>query len=241
MEEEGFEQVEEEEPEELYWSEDEYHEEDYDDEVDIDDIMDNLDGEDPERLNQFYTFLQSVLQRDEEESEDAEKYDETGYMVLTDENLPQNILFSLDTYFKVMDNEDIIFKTDRNLETSRRSNLQFQTLDNKFYGNQSRAYKDGKIYFEVEIVHWRKKKYRNNPIIGVGLAPYSFQNGMVGWSSNSIGYHADDGGIFNNSGMHNIQGESCDTNDVMGCLWDWKKDEVLFTKNGELCIENISI
>ena len=168
---------------------------DSEDEIDIDDVMENFNGEDPETVQQFYSFLQSVLQRDEEESEILEPYDETGYKVLKIENFPKHVLFSLDCFFKIINEEkpeeEVIFKSDKTFETSRRSNLQFQNLENKYYGNQSKAYKENSIYFEVEIVHWRKKKYRNHPIIGIGFSPFSFQNGMVGWSSNSIGYHAD--------------------------------------------------
>ena len=37
--------------------------------------------------------------------------------------------------------------------------------------------------------------------------------------------------------MHLIQGESCNINDTMGCLWNLNSNEIFFTKNGELCYD----
>ncbi len=58
-----------------------------------------------------------------------------------------------------------------------------------------------------------------------------------GWAVGSIGYHADDGGIFIETGMHTQRGPVCNVGDKMGC--GMKKQEeseqyiIYFTKNGQ--------
>jgi hypothetical protein len=128
-----------------------------------------------QRVTRFYEFLRTVLT--EEESDEDVKMDESGYSKLSKMNKPnENICYSLDLYFKKTDQNNI-YKCDQTFETSRRSNLQFSIPLEKVNGNQSTAYKEGVVYFEVTILYWRKKKYRNYPKIGVGLAPLEYEGG----------------------------------------------------------------
>ena len=93
-----------------------------------------------------------------------------------------------------------------------------------------------KYYFEVRI-----NDQGQNASIGIGLTKMNQQckNGrMPGWDEGSLGYHADDGGIY-----HNQEGkqETCETytsQDVVGCMMtrmnidDMPYIIVYFTKNG---------
>lgn len=61
---------------------------------------------------------------------------------------------------------------------------------------------------------------------------------MPGWNRNSCGYHADDGKLYNESGMGRAFGSTCTTGDRMGCGVNFDSGldrgdvEVFFTKNG---------
>jgi hypothetical protein len=138
-------------------------------------FMDYEDDVPGERITRFYEFLRTVLT--EEESDEEVKIEETGFEKLTKKNKPnENICYSLDLYFKKSEKNNI-YKCDHNFETSRRSNLQFSIPLEKVNGNQSTAYKEGILYFEVTIIYWRKKKHRNYPKIGIGLAPLEYEGG----------------------------------------------------------------
>lgn len=89
-------------------------------------------------------------------------------------------------------------------------------------------------YFEVEII----SKGRNCAIgIGVGDRDYPL-NLQPGWNLNGVGYHADDGKIFNDGDYSvHLSGETCTKDDRMGCGVAFEEDtaglvSVFFTKNG---------
>ena len=75
--------------------------------------------------------------------------------------------------------------------------------------------------------------------IGIGIAheKYPLSN-FPGWMSGSIGYHADDGGLFFD-GNHQLLGPTCKVGDRMGCGVDFSTVadgpiRVWFTKNDQL-------
>ena len=60
-----------------------------------------------------------------------------------------------------------------------------------------------------------------------------------GWNKEGIGYHADDGRLYNESGSGERFGHTCTTGDRMGCGVDFESEDspdyvkVFFTKNGQ--------
>ena len=92
-------------------------------------------------------------------------------------------------------------------------------------------------YFEVKIM----KTIGDGEIgIGVGHQNYLLYR-MPGWDDYSIGYHADDGGLFHEAGFSMLHGPTCTTGDRMGCGVDFTPNDdchvrVWFTKNGQMVI-----
>jgi hypothetical protein len=50
------------------------------------------------------------------------------------------------------------------------------------------------IYYEVTIINVSKSAH--DGAVGIGIAPVNYGDGMVGWYTDSIGYHGDDGIIY---------------------------------------------
>lgn len=99
-------------------------------------------------------------------------------------------------------------------------------------------------YFEVEVCSRSVDK-----AIAVGLASRAYpSNTWVGWKSNSIAYHLDDGNLFTGSGMfsHKI-GPKVFQGHIIGCgvipkssaseTREGQKVEVFFTVNGAVIVE----
>ena len=74
--------------------------------------------------------------------------------------------------------------------------------------------------------------------IGVGSSNYSL-NSMPGLDLNGIGYHANNGRVFYQSGQGSDFGPTCTVGDRMGCGVDFRSQDssgevnVFFTKNGQ--------
>ena len=89
-------------------------------------------------------------------------------------------------------------------------------------------------YYEYEIVSRGKKC-----AIGIGVGDFDHAlNRMPGWEHNGVGYHADDGYLFN-EGDGKRFGPLCSAGDRMGCGVDFQSEvssgsvNVFFTKNGQ--------
>ncbi|XP_054641966.1 SPRY domain-containing protein 3-like [Dunckerocampus dactyliophorus] len=68
-------------------------------------------------------------------------------------------------------------------------------------------------YYELEIADAGEKCY-----IALGLARKDYpKNRHPGWSRGSIAYHADDGKLFQGSGVGDAFGPRCFAGDIMGC------------------------
>ncbi|KAJ4926845.1 hypothetical protein JOQ06_014590 [Pogonophryne albipinna] len=68
-------------------------------------------------------------------------------------------------------------------------------------------------YYELEITDPGEKCY-----IALGLARRDYpKNRHPGWSRGSIAYHADDGKLFQGSGVGDVFGPRCFEGDIMGC------------------------
>ena len=75
--------------------------------------------------------------------------------------------------------------------------------------------------------------------IGIGIGGLDYPlNQMPGWCENGIGYHADDGCIFN-EGFVEALGPTCTRTDKMGCGVEFSEEDtefvnVFFTKNDKV-------
>ncbi|KAK3777048.1 hypothetical protein RRG08_008898 [Elysia crispata] len=82
--------------------------------------------------------------------------------------------------------------------------------------------------FSIEIINKGEYGY-----IAIGVCPKRYPpNRQPGWNSGSIGYHADDGGIFVAAGWPATKKEKCTTGDIMECRLDFDNQTVVFSKNG---------
>jgi len=86
-------------------------------------------------------------------------------------------------------------------------------------------------YFEITIKDCGRRGY-----IGIGFTDENFKNNREpGWEPNSYGYHGDDGYLYHGPGRHNNDfGPTFSTDDIVGAGIDHLKQEIFFTKNGEL-------
>ena len=89
------------------------------------------------------------------------------------------------------------------------------------------------IYYEVTIPSYT--------IMSIGIIQpkeYQYEHDMmVGWSENSIGYHSDDGCLYDGEGDGMEYGEAygmnVHDNNIVGCGFNLKTKEVFFTFNGK--------
>ncbi|KAF4617997.1 hypothetical protein G7Y89_g15008 [Cudoniella acicularis] len=71
--------------------------------------------------------------------------------------------------------------------------------------------------------------------IGVCGEFANFKNAMPGWKPHSVGYHADDGGVYQEDGNESLcNQEPYGKGDVVGCGVSWRLGGYFFTKNGKL-------
>ncbi|PJF19303.1 hypothetical protein PSACC_00808 [Paramicrosporidium saccamoebae] len=57
---------------------------------------------------------------------------------------------------------------------------------------------------------------------------------LIGWEERSIGYHGDDGKVYNGAGAISVRSlNPYGTDDTVGCLINFHTNQVLFTKNGQ--------
>lgn len=90
-------------------------------------------------------------------------------------------------------------------------------------------------YFQIQIL-----KEGDLSEVGIGIGPVGYDlSDMPGWGPRSIGYHADNGGLYHCIGTGRTFGMQCHTGDTMGCGADYSSQKhgyitVWFTKNGEL-------
>ena len=98
-------------------------------------------------------------------------------------------------------------------------------------------------YFEVEIL---ESGQACEISVGLTHSTYSLSR-HVGWDWSSLGYHADNGKLYNASGAGKDFGCPCTTGDLMGCGIDYDGTtnqgmvQVYFTKNGQRIRESIEI
>lgn len=106
----------------------------------------------------------------------------------------------------------------------------FQNADDRFIVQFSLP-NNNSNYFEATLMFCPS----NPPVLtfGIGLAPPFYSHGMTGWYHGSIGYHSDDGLVYNNHGDARVQNllQQFQIGDTIGCAWDHQKT-VTFSKNG---------
>ena len=90
-------------------------------------------------------------------------------------------------------------------------------------------------YYEYEIL---ERGQEASIGIGVGRRGYPMTR-MPGWNRNSVGYHADDGKLYQENGMGVAFGPTCTKGDRMGCGVDFASEDgsgylsIFFTKNDQ--------
>ncbi|KAJ5070780.1 ran-binding protein [Anaeramoeba ignava] len=86
----------------------------------------------------------------------------------------------------------------------------------------------GIFYFEINVVSSGDTNY-----IGIGVSAKSVSlNRMPGWDYYSLGYHGDDGKIFESNGRGEIYGPTYSTGDIIGCCLNCISRVLFYTKNG---------
>lgn len=90
-----------------------------------------------------------------------------------------------------------------------------------------------------DIIHYFELKLTGLNVVSIGVADldkYKFGNHHIGWYKGSIGYHSDDGQVYNENGYGEPFGEpyglSEYENHVVGCGYDSRKKEVFYTRDG---------
>lgn len=98
-------------------------------------------------------------------------------------------------------------------------------------------------YFEIEIVDPGENCY-----IAIGVARRTYpKNRHPGWNKGSIAYHADDGKIFNGSGIGDHFGPRCHKGDIMGCGilfppdYDSEADSDLSPDDPDVCNDVLAV
>merc|ERR1712228_304983 len=124
----------------------------------------------------------------------------------------------------------------------------FDVIHSEYFNPLSLDY--NLIYFEVSLLSILTDCMKDNTLfIAVGLKCDDAKNqirneykqingGMLGWADGSIGFHSDDGQIFNEyhkngATQTKIKCYGEEPNDVIGCGFDRKKKCVFFTQNGK--------
>lgn len=97
-------------------------------------------------------------------------------------------------------------------------------------------------YFEIKLAtFWTKPPWNHQCVsIGFGQKFTSTVSKQVGWVKNTIGYHSDDGRIFDGKSGSTLKGEKWGPGDIVGAginYLDKDKIEIFFTKNGKLIFE----
>ncbi|KAL0483045.1 Ran-binding protein [Acrasis kona] len=139
---------------------------------------------------------------------------------------PTNVLHSncalYDTNKRRFFTNDPKLFTTQNNTTSFGMIVQFEVPPNQLH--------HGIIYFEAKVI-------RYGVDFGVGLAKLGYNGGMVGWSESSIGFHADDGYVFDDSSVYSqttYHLKSYDVGDVVGLMYNLKTGLIEFRVNGVL-------
>ncbi|KAL7721229.1 B30.2/SPRY domain-containing protein [Entamoeba marina] len=132
-------------------------------------------------------------------------------------------------------------------------------VSSKFYTDNDNLMVDGPNNYESPIpaiIRYFEVEVQNSCFISIGFIDsnkYEFEEDMhVGWDKGSIGYHSDDGSLFNEDGTNPIQnygkaygGKNGEKN-IVGCGYNTQTKEVFYTINGtklqpiKINFENIS-
>lgn len=137
---------------------------------------------------------------------------------------------------------------DRAVRADRRLPSRFPFAAVRAEGVRHIVWPSSFFYFEVSIsieeglleVRYgergrRRRPWLGDPCISVGLATKSFllHHKQVGWDSESLGYHGDDGHLYHGTGRLRF-GPVFGAGDVVGCGVDLERREVFFSVNGVL-------
>jgi hypothetical protein len=111
------------------------------------------------------------------------------------------------------------------------------------------------FYFEIEIMEDAHQAYVTSidsrsvfqqanisSIIGLGLGNEHtpLRDNMPGWTSDSWGYHGDDGCTFHDGDNDSYEEKTFAKGDVIGCLYELENSELSYTLNGEILGTSLS-
>lgn len=108
--------------------------------------------------------------------------------------------------------------------------------------NDTKLYFSKIIYYEIILTEEKIQEDWENSCISIGLGkkPEIFKI-QSGWTEETVGYHSDDGGIFNGSPLGCfVRKEPFEKGDIIGCGC-LKKDSFInyfFTKNGRIIFKD---
>ncbi|QYT02972.1 Protein SSH4 [Trichoderma simmonsii] len=97
-------------------------------------------------------------------------------------------------------------------------------------------------YFELTILESVQSENAGRVIFAIGLTG-EFTNqvqALPGWNIWSIGYHSDDGGIFENESSRRATTKTYGTGQTVGCGIDYERNEYFFTCDGEIVFRKSS-
>jgi hypothetical protein len=149
---------------------------------------------------------------------------EAMYYFDEDENFPCRM-----RYVNVKENNKFSPTKEKHICTT-----QFIIPTEKILGNQSRSVEKDSIYFEVKIENCEKSRLE----FALGFSPKEIfdEENFVGWKLNSIGFHLDNGGFYDNTGTGDpkIPEYIGWRRDTFGVCWNLKSGKIFFTRNGEI-------
>ncbi|ELP88574.1 hypothetical protein EIN_335560 [Entamoeba invadens IP1] len=92
------------------------------------------------------------------------------------------------------------------------------------------------FYYEIEVLPNASSHVIEEMIISIGLTPTKDypDNKHIGWIGNAIGFHSDDGQLFDNTGSGASFDRPYNSGDVIGVGFNVMKKVVFFTRNGKI-------
>ncbi|KAL6787037.1 hypothetical protein J3E68DRAFT_432070 [Trichoderma sp. SZMC 28012] len=100
---------------------------------------------------------------------------------------------------------------------------------------------DSYSYFELTILESVQFENAGSLGFGIGLTG-EFTNqvdALPGWNIWSIGYHSDNGGIYEQNSQHCATANIYGTGQTVGCGIDYEREEYFFTCDGEISVNQV--
>jgi hypothetical protein len=130
------------------------------------------------------------------------------------------------THLSKWENLDLIVSTDK---LSAKFTGTYRSTVGAIQANKPAPHQRLLYYFEISV-----KDRREEGRISIGFTDEYFDlSQQPGWEQNSIGYHGDDGNLYNEAGWEDF-GPKFSEGDTVGAGINYTAQELFFTKNGKL-------